>query len=153
MAAPPDEETPLLAGGGEEKKVAFRRSVIAKARSSGGKMPARHERKSVRGAASLFMSEEAQAIARELGEHIEHLEPVEALAPLVAGGVITTTDGYKTGARPASVVKSLPAYAPFCRKARHRSFHLFWLNEFRHWWKSRYARAKYEVAVVCWFTS
>ena len=32
--------------------------------------------------------------------------------------------------------QSLPAFAPFRRTARHRSFYLWWINEFRHWWKS-----------------
>ena len=33
-------------------------------------------------------------------------------------------------------VKSIPPFAPYRRFSRHRSFHLYWLNEFRHWWKS-----------------
>lgn len=67
----------------------------------------------------------------------EVVEPVDALAPLVTGGVIVTTTGYQTlQHRPPSTVKSLPAYPPFRRRARHRSFLLWWINEFRHWWKS-----------------
>jgi polyphosphate kinase 2 (PPK2 family) len=64
------------------------------------------------------------------------LEPVDALSPLVTGGVIVCTDKYRTTPRPPSTVKSLPAYAPFRRTERHRSFTLWWINEFRHWWKS-----------------
>lgn len=64
------------------------------------------------------------------------LEPADALAPLVKGGVIVCTSGYRTSPRPPSTVKSLPAYAPFRRTERHRSFTLWWINEFRHWWKS-----------------
>jgi hypothetical protein len=66
----------------------------------------------------------------------QQVKPVDALAPLVAGGVIVDTDGYRTESRPPSTIKSLPAFAPFRRMARHRSFYLWWLNEFRHWWKS-----------------
>mmetsp|Transcript_5810 Transcript_5810/g.11854 ORF Transcript_5810/g.11854 Transcript_5810/m.11854 type:complete len:907 (+) Transcript_5810:57-2777(+) len=64
------------------------------------------------------------------------LEPADALAPLVKGGVVVTTSGYRTSPRPPSTVKSLPTYAPFIRTKRHRSFTLWWINEFRHWWKS-----------------
>ena len=64
------------------------------------------------------------------------LEPADALAPLARAGVIDCTSGYRTSPRPASTVKSLPAYAPFRRMERHRSFTLWWINEFRHWWKS-----------------
>ena len=64
------------------------------------------------------------------------VEPVDGLSPLSITGSITTTDGYTTHPRPVSTVKSLPAFAPFRRTARHRSFYLWWINEFRHWWKS-----------------
>jgi hypothetical protein len=64
------------------------------------------------------------------------LEPADGLSPLVAGGTLVLTDGYRSLPRPPSTVKSLPAYAPFRRDARHRSFYLWWTNEFRHWWKS-----------------
>ena len=70
-----------------------------------------------------------------LQEH-DILEPVDGLSPLAAGGVIVCTDGYRTTPRPPSTVKSLPAFAPFRRTERHRSFYLWWINEFRHWWKS-----------------
>lgn len=71
------------------------------------------------------------------------LELADALAPLVAGGIIQTTTGYETEPRPASSVKSRPAFVPFRRRARHRSFTLWWINEFRHWWKSRFVRILY----------
>jgi hypothetical protein len=71
-----------------------------------------------------------------LREAEDRLEPADALACLVSGGIIVTIDGYKTEPRPASSVKSLPAFSPFRRTDRHRSFYLWWLNEFRHWWKS-----------------
>lgn len=59
------------------------------------------------------------------------LEPVDALSPLATGGVIVCTDKYRTTPRPPSTVKSLPAYAPFRRTERHRSFTLWWINEVR----------------------
>jgi len=90
------------------------------------------DRKSVRVADNLFPS-----VKEEDDYSAGYLEPIDALAPLVAGGVIVATDGYKREPRPPSSVKSLPAFAPFRRKARHRSFALWWINEFRHWWKSR----------------
>lgn len=77
---------------------------------------------------------------RDLLQPHQVFEPVDALAPLVSGGLIVTTTntptGYRTASHPPSTVKSLPSYAPFRRKARHRSFTLWWINEFRHWWKS-----------------
>lgn len=128
--ASPDEETPLLASsvvnnefGGRQSDRVFRRSIVSKVPT-------------IEGSGSRSV-EPPSAIAGETAEKVEFLEPAEALAPLASGGFITTIDGYKTGARPPSVVKSLPAFPPFRRYARHRSFRLFWLNEFRHWWKSR----------------
>ena len=85
--------------------------------------------------ASVRVPHEFYSLAAALRDEDE-LRPVDALSPLVAGGVITDTDGYTTEPHPPSVVKSLPAFAPFRRLARHRSFYLWWLNEFRHWWKS-----------------
>lgn len=135
----PNEDSPLLSLGGKtnaEKNwgkirnvtrasMAFRRVAASKTRRpSLGKQ----KRMSVR-VGHEFPSEHTE-------DDEQHLEPADALAPLVAGGVIKTTDGYKTESRPASSVKSLPAFAPFRRKARHRSFYLWWINEFRHWWKS-----------------
>ena len=93
-----DERSPLLAA----NKSSFRR-----------RKPADH-RKSVRGsaAARYFESEEIYTSEGSLS-HKHLIVPVGALSPLVAGGVIKTTDGYVTAPRPASSVKSLPAFAPF----------------------------------------
>jgi hypothetical protein len=71
-----------------------------------------------------------------------HLGPLDAIAPLVAGGFIRSPiSGGRTKAHSnwyvLPTVKSIPAFAPFRRTARHRSFTLWWMNEFRHWWKSR----------------
>ena len=38
--------------------------------------------------------------------------------------------------RPVPLVKSFPPSAPFPRRARNRHYHLYWLTQFRHWWKS-----------------
>jgi len=65
------------------------------------------------------------------GAPATQIEPNEALVPLIQG---TPPPG--THARPAPVVKSIPYRAPYRRFARHRSFYLWWINEFRHWWKS-----------------
>jgi len=131
VAAVVGEDTPLLLDTSEQSsgsggKMAFRRSTVR-----GGKPPTVtfDKRSSVRDTGRLFASESQKV-----------LQPIDALAPLVAGGVIVDTDGYTTAVRPPSSVKSLPAFAPFPRMARHRSFHLWWLNEFRHWWKSRYVK-------------
>jgi hypothetical protein len=93
--------------------------------SSGAGAAYTGERKSVR----LPLSE-------LVGLERDILEPADGLSPLAAGGTIVLRDGYRTASRPPSTVKSLPAYAPFQRQARHRSFYLWWTNEFRHWWKS-----------------
>lgn len=89
--------------------------------------------------APLFPSADDRALAEVSGQPaVSHLEPRDALTPLVKGGAIVAAAGYWTTARPASGVKSIPAFAPFRRTERHRSFALWWINEFRHWWKSRY---------------
>ena len=62
------------------------------------------------------------AVKEEGDENIlGYLEPVDALAPLVAGGVIVAT----------LTVFGLVA-APCLRNAGHRSFALWWIDEFRH---------------------
>ncbi|KAL3795879.1 hypothetical protein HJC23_002150 [Cyclotella cryptica] len=63
-------------------------------------------------------------------------EPVEALAPLFPSGIESYLGRKFVPYREASLVKSVPAFAPYRRKERHRNFHLYWTNEFRHWWKS-----------------
>ena len=123
-------------GSSGSSRVNFRRSTVA--RSGGNRnLPQRGSargpdaRTSIRVPENLFPSKEAKR-----GD-VHQLRPIDALAPLVAGGIIVATDGYKTVPHPPSSVKSLPAYVPFRRMARHRSFTLWWINEFRHWWKSR----------------
>lgn len=103
--------------------IAFRRSA----------RPRPSRRSSVRGSLAFpfFSAEEEDGQAQK-----ELVEPCEALAPLVAGGKIKDTDGAIVGPRAPPLVKTIPAFPPYRRKSRHRSFYLWWTNEFRHWWKS-----------------
>ena len=55
-------------------------------------------------------------------------EPIEGLAPLFPGGITAFEDRGYVAYREASLVKSVPAFAPYRRKRRHRNFHLYWLN-------------------------
>jgi len=102
--------------------IAFRRAA----------RPRPSRRASVRGSLAFpfFSEDEGTGTQKEL------IEPAEALAPLVAGGKIKDKDGAVLGPTPLPIVKSIPAVTPYRRKARHRSFYLWWTNEFRHWWKS-----------------
>jgi hypothetical protein len=61
---------------------------------------------------------------------VTQLQISEAIVPLIHGNLPPGTH-----ARPASTPKTIPYEAPYRRFARHRSFRLWWLNEFRHWWK------------------
>ncbi|KAL7543313.1 hypothetical protein ACHAXR_012622 [Thalassiosira sp. AJA248-18] len=73
----------------------------------------------------------------KLDEGLPMAHPVEGLAPLFPnGGIKAFNDREHVPYRDASLVKSIPAFPPYRRKARHRSFYLWWTNEFRHWWKS-----------------
>ena len=61
--------------------------------------------------------------------------PLEGLAPLFnhTGGIQPYDGREYIPYRKPSLVKSVPAFPPYRRKARHRSFYLWWTNEFRHW--------------------
>jgi hypothetical protein len=135
--SPPGEGDPLLGGvrddatGGRPDGL-FRRSRMVRAKSQRPALKG-SDRSSVRLPADFKLRSPADG---EDDENKQQLKPADALSPLVAGGVIVDMDGYRTESRPPSTIKSLPAFAPFCRLARHRSFYLWWLVEFRHWWKS-----------------
>lgn len=43
---------------------------------------------------------------------------------------------YNSKSRVGSTTKSHPPYAPERRGRRHRDPRVYWLNEFRHWWKT-----------------
>ena len=112
---PAGETSPLLdvSGRFRRESVLFRRSRLGPSRGgiSVNNKP-RDTRASVR--VPREFSSLATTAARRDDEH--ELRPVDALSPLVAGGVITDTDGYSTEPHPPSVVKSLPAFAPFRRR-------------------------------------
>ena len=111
--------------------IAFRRTVPNRSRGGVPRGPSR--RASVRGSLAFpFFADDTV----EDETQKEMVEPCEALAPLVAGGKIKDSEGVVVGPRAPPLVKSIPAFPPYCRKARHRSFYLWWTNEFRHWWKS-----------------
>jgi hypothetical protein len=57
------------------------------------------------------------------------VNPLEGLAPLFPNGGIDPYDGREyIPYREPSLVKSVPAFPPYTRKARHRSFYLWWTN-------------------------
>jgi len=66
----------------------------------------------------------------------ELIPPSAALVSLINGGTLPPGAMSVKDPHPSPRIKSMPAYAPYPRNARHRSFYLRWLNEFRHWWKS-----------------
>ena len=67
-----------------------------------------------------------------LVENMEYLpvaNPIEGLAPLFPNGGIEPFDGREyVPYREPSLVKSVPAFPPYPRKARHRSYYLWWTN-------------------------
>ena len=68
-------------------------------------------------------------------EGVVAVVPLEGLAPLFqhTGGISSYNDREYIPYRKPSLVKSVPAFPPYRRKARHRSFYLWWTNEFCHW--------------------
>jgi polyphosphate kinase 2 (PPK2 family) len=59
----------------------------------------------------------------------QFLEPADGLDPIVRGGANHTN-------KPEWAVKSVPAFPAHTRQSTRRSFILFWIYQFRHWWKS-----------------
>lgn len=112
--------------------IAFRRAAQRPRGLQSLRGPSR--RASVRGSLAFPFFANDDTIEDETQKEL--VEPGEALAPLVAGGKIKDSDGVVLGPRALPIVKSIPAFAPYRRKQRHRSFYLWWTNEFRHWWKS-----------------
>jgi hypothetical protein len=65
----------------------------------------------------------------DLDDDLPMAHPVEGLAPLFPNGGIGEFDGRgHVPYRAPSLVKSTPAFAPYRRMARHRSFYLWWTN-------------------------
>ncbi len=129
-ASPPGESTPLLLsksgsgdGGATDKRGAmqsFRRKSIAKISSAS----AASQQKLYQ---SLRTIEGAKLLTDE--DEVPTASPVEGLAPLFPNGGIVAYDGRDyVPYREASLLKSIPPYAPYRRKARHRSFYLWWTN-------------------------
>mmetsp|Transcript_39430 Transcript_39430/g.94839 ORF Transcript_39430/g.94839 Transcript_39430/m.94839 type:complete len:983 (+) Transcript_39430:38-2986(+) len=118
--APPVESTPLLpsstSGSNRVLLHGFRRKSVAKlsSRASG-----------------------VNVVDLHLDGDLSTAHPAEGLAPLFPKDGIREYDGREyIPYREATLVKSVPAFPPYRRKARHRSFYLWWTNEFRHWWKN-----------------
>lgn len=142
------EETPLLGNNGLTKsasnsRFSFRRVVpAASIRTATGTGAPSSKTSTLE---SLRVWDDADM---DFDHQYREVHPADGLSPLVTGGIITTMDGHQTHPRPASEVKSLPAFAPFRRRDRHRSFYLWWINEFRHWWKSRYDLTVFVIAFL-----
>ncbi len=65
----------------------------------------------------------------DLDDDLPMAHPVEGLAPLFPNGGIGEFDGRgHVPYRLPSLVKSTPAFTPYRRMARHRSFYLWWTN-------------------------
>lgn len=133
--ANPGESTPLLSSkpmgsGSFDRKsamVSFRRKSVKKL--------------SIRQKSSLLREDSATTAAADTtaptaaaGEEVHHVllptvSPSEGLAPLFPNGGIASYDGREyIPYREPSLVKSVPAFPPYTRKARHRSFYLWWTN-------------------------
>mmetsp|Transcript_1008 Transcript_1008/g.2335 ORF Transcript_1008/g.2335 Transcript_1008/m.2335 type:complete len:672 (-) Transcript_1008:914-2929(-) len=131
-AVAPGESTPLLVSAGRSSdptsSSAFEREQLFQSFRRQRSVA----RLSLRASSAVGVSAEDRSDLLTLD--VAH--PIDALAPLVPGGIAKYYDREFVPYRQASLVKSVPAFAPYTRKARHRSFYLWWLNEFRHWWKS-----------------
>jgi len=138
--ADPGESTPLLSSkpigtGSFDRKtamVSFRRKSVKKLsiRQISSLIPDEGEDAAAAAAASTT------AFVQKM-EYLPVANPIEGLAPLFPNGGIEPYDGREyVPYREPSLVKSVPAFPPYTRMARHRSFYLWWTNEFRHWWKS-----------------
>jgi hypothetical protein len=130
------ETTPLLSGTATSSEPQPPRSPIFwfHRRPKQSHALSYRDRSSVRGPSAFPFFPGKQDDRRHFKELVP---PVEALSPLVAGGRIVSERGTVLApARPPTIVKSIPACPPYVRTTRHRSFYLWWINEFRHWWKS-----------------
>ena len=101
----PQESTPLLgiiSVGDSKRELLFRRKSVAKL--------------SIRQVSIVGDDDEEDA------------SPVEGLAPLFHGGIQEYNGRAYVPYREATLLKSTPAFAPYRRKARHRSYYLWWTN-------------------------
>jgi hypothetical protein len=74
----------------------------------------------------------SRALASNVSDLFE-MQPIDGIMPLIKG---SAPKGVVVHPRPEPSFKSIPTFAPYRRMARHRAFYLYWLNQFRHWWKS-----------------
>ena len=120
--ANPGESTPLLSskpiGTGSFDRnnamISFRRKSVKKL--------------TVRQMSSLIPDDDAKVDEKTAALQTTS-QPIEGLAPLFSHGGIEPYDGREyVPYREPSLVKSVPAFAPYPRTARHRSFYLWWTN-------------------------
>ena len=112
---PPQESTPLLgiiSVGDSKRELLFRRKSVTKL--------------SIR-QVSIVGDDEEDGVKKG-DEEEEQLSPVEGLAPLFHGGIQEYDGRAYVPYREATLLKSTPAFAPYWRKARHRSYYLWWTN-------------------------
>ena len=110
----PQESTPLLgiiSVGDSKRELLFRRKSVAKL--------------SIRQVSNVGDDEEDGALVKK-GDEVA--SPVEGLAPLFHGGIQEYDGRAYVPYREATLLKSTPAFAPYRRKARHRSYYLWWTN-------------------------
>jgi hypothetical protein len=123
-AVAPGESTPLLVSAGRSSdptsSSAFEREQLFQSFRRQRSVA----RLSLRASSAVGVSAEDRSDLLTLD--VAH--PIDALAPLVPGGIARYYDREFVPYRQASLVKSVPAFAPYTRKARHRSFYLWWLN-------------------------
>lgn len=123
--APPGESTPLIlsssTSGGDKRELlqSFRRKSVAKLSNRPASQTQTKLVQSLR---------DAEGGIHLDGGLINDVHPVEGLAPLFLNGIGEYDGREHVPYRDATLVKSVPAIAPYCRKARHRSFYLWWTN-------------------------
>ena len=128
--ADPGESTPLLSSkpigtGSFDRKtamVSFRRKSVKKLsiRQISSLIPDEGEDAAAAGTTTAFVQKM---------EYLPVANPIEGLAPLFPNGGIEPYDGREyVPYREPSLVKSVPAFPPYTRMARHRSFYLWWTN-------------------------
>jgi len=118
---PPQESTPLLgiiSVGDSKRELLFRRKSVAKL--------------SIRQVSIVGDDDEEDGAIVKKGDEEEDdipiASPVEGLAPLFKGGIQEYDGRAYVPYREATLLKSTPAFAPYRRKARHRSYYLWWTN-------------------------
>ena len=132
---PPGESTPLLStapstDNKQEQFQSFRRRSVAKLSIRAvSQKEGDLEGGAARSASYWDLLRTNRALVVQLDETLPTAQPLEGLAPLFPnGGIAAYEDRERIPYRDASLVKSIPAFAPYRRKDRHRSFYLWWTN-------------------------